>query len=81
MASQIATCRFCGRQGIESDTDPAPGICANGLDERMAAATGRISDQTTVEEAMEMLLDVGLSRSAAMGFLMAAVTFGALDNG
>lgn len=45
MTQQLATCRFCGIQGVEdSDIDPAPGVCPTCLDSRMAVVMQQVTE-------------------------------------
>lgn len=72
-----ALCRYCGAVGEEDPAiDPAPGVCPNCLDARMAAATDALAryaeDHTPAEcvaEGIRLLEEVGLTPAAARTFV------------
>jgi hypothetical protein len=70
VTQQLATCRFCGAQGVEdSDIDPAPGVCPACLDSRMAVVTQRVAEHG-MAGAWDGLMWAGLSNEAATEFLV-----------
>ncbi|HKE98037.1 MAG TPA: hypothetical protein VKG45_03780 [Actinomycetes bacterium] len=85
MAETLETCRFCGAPGLESEDDPAPGVCPRCLDERMARATanlekvaaayraGEITGESLFGWSRALLLGAGLTRAAADRLIDASV--------
>jgi len=81
MGRYEVTCRACGAQGTEEDDglDPAPGLCPQCLDDRMArvmerafeAVRGGIDFETVMASTERALIDrVGLTPAWAHQFVM-----------
>lgn len=75
--SRTVTCRDCHRVGVETDDDPAPGLCPVCLDVRLARATEDLAalDATSIEggaldrHARDLLVDAGLVEPYLSSFL------------
>lgn len=68
---EITTCRDCGARGIEEwDRDPAPGLCPECFEKRLAPVAARINAETPTLVAYSQLRgEVGMTVRASLEFL------------
>lgn len=77
--ARIATCRVCGAQGLEDETDPAPSLCPSCLEAtmdrlmeplaRLMRRHGRVIALSRIHDEM---VAAGLTSAAATSFLAVA---------